>query len=152
MINSKIKALAVSIIFGLSTSFTYKATPTPGINLTVKVEHLKNSGGYVQAALYNKDGSIPDETFQKCIKLKKAKIVNNCTVLTFENLPAGRYAVNVFHDENNNGKIDKGFLLPTEGIGFSNFKTINIANRPNFTKASFMLQKNTIVNIPIIYM
>jgi uncharacterized protein (DUF2141 family) len=42
--------------------------------------------------------------------------------------------------------------MPIEGIGFSNFKTINITNRPSFVKASFMLQKNTIVNIPIIYM
>lgn len=30
-------------------------------SLTVKVEKLQNSKGVVQFALYNKDGSIPDE-------------------------------------------------------------------------------------------
>jgi len=151
MIYLKFKILVVTMIFVvLCSSFAKRASI--GMSLTIKVDNLKNSGGIVQAALYNKDGSIPDETFKKCIKIKKTRIVNNSAVLIFENLPEGRYAVNVFHDENNNGKIDKGLMLPIEGIGFSNFNTINIANRPNFTKASFMLQKNTIVNIPIIYM
>ena len=56
---------------------------------------------------------------------------------SFYNLPKGIYAVNVLHDENSNKKIDKGFLLPIEGIGFSNFNTINLANKPSFKKASF---------------
>jgi uncharacterized protein (DUF2141 family) len=30
----------------------------------------------------------------------------------------------LLHDENKNGKIDKGFILPKEGIGFSNFQSI----------------------------
>jgi len=44
--------------------------------LTVKVEKLQNSKGVVQFALYNKDGSIPDEDYKNYYRLEKAKIVN----------------------------------------------------------------------------
>ena len=44
--------------------------------LTVKLEKLQNSKGVVQFALYNKDGSIPDEDYKNYYRLEKAKIVN----------------------------------------------------------------------------
>ncbi len=138
------------LLFMLFTSFTNQADKT--FSLTINVEKLRNSEGKVQFALYSKDGSIPDENFKKCYKVLKANIVNGSSTITFHGIPSGKYAVSVFHDENNNNKIDKGFLLPTEGIGFSNFKTISITNRPSFVKASFIVQKDTITNIPIIYM
>lgn len=96
--------------------------------LTVKVENLRNSKGVVQFALYNKDNSIPDEDYKKYYRLEKAKIVNGKSEITFKNLPKGKYAVNILHDENSNGKVDKGFLLPKEGIGFSNYQSIGVVN------------------------
>jgi uncharacterized protein (DUF2141 family) len=71
--------------------------------------------------------------------------------VTFNNLPKGNYAVVILHDENNNSKIDKKFIFPTEGVGFSNFQTINLSNRPSFSKASFLINENLIKNIKIIY-
>src|SRR5690606_25922873 len=38
------------------------------------------------------------------IQLEKAKIVNGKSEITFKNLPKGKYAVNILHDENNNSK------------------------------------------------
>lgn len=36
-------------------------------------------------------------------------------------VPAGRYAVRLYQDENGNGKLDTGlFKIPTEGVGCSN--------------------------------
>lgn len=81
-------------------------------SLTVKAEQLQNSKGVVQFALYNKEGSIPDEDYKNYYRIEKAKIVNGKSEITFNNLPKGKYAVNILHDENNNGKIDKGLLLP----------------------------------------
>jgi len=60
--------------------------------------------------------------------------------------------VNILHDENKNGKIDKKFILPKEGIGFSNYKSIGFTNKPNFSKASFELDSKTEINIKVIYM
>ena len=58
----------------------------------------------------------------------------------------GNYAVNILHDENNNGKIDKGLILPKEGIGFSNYSSIGLTNRPNFKKANFELAQSKTIS------
>lgn len=60
--------------------------------------------------------------------------------------------MNILHDENNNSKIDKGLLLPKEEIGFSNYQTIGLRNRPNFSKASFELNADKTVEVKVIYM
>jgi len=132
------------------TSSSYQVINT--FSITVKVENLRNSKGVVQFALYNKDGTIPDEDYKNYYKMLKAEIKNGSSVITFNDLPAGKYAVNILHDENKNGKIDKGFVLPIEGIGFSNFQSIGIKNKPNFLKASFWLNENKTINVKVIYL
>lgn len=139
--------LSVAAIFLLS--FTNRNTNT--INLTVEVHQLRNNKGVVQFALYNKDGSIPDEDFEKYYKIGKTSIKGNAAQFVFKNLPKGTYAVNILHDENENGRIDKGFMLPEEGIGFSNFTKIGLGNKPNFKKASFELNADKKIEIKVIY-
>jgi uncharacterized protein (DUF2141 family) len=36
-------------------------------------------------------------------------------------------------------RLIKDLILPKEGIGFSNYSSIGLTNRPNFKKASFDL-------------
>lgn len=120
-------------------------------SLTVKVSELRNSTGVVLFVLYNKDGSIPDDKLKKYYRKEIAPIAKNSAALTFNNLPKGNYAVFILHDENQNNKIDKIFILPTEGVGFSNFQTINLTNRPTFSKASFQINEDLTKSIKIIY-
>jgi uncharacterized protein (DUF2141 family) len=134
----------------LLSSFNCEQIET--VSLTVKVEDLRNAKGNVQFALYNKEGSIPDEKYKKYYQKRTSEIVNHSSTITFKNLPIGTYAVNILHDEDRDGEIDKGWILPIEGIGFSNFQSINISNRPNFSKASFSLKKDTFINVKVIYM
>jgi len=120
--------------------------------ITIKVKNLRNSTGILQYSIYDKDGTIPDEHFKKHYYQKKAKIVNGSSTMTFYKMPKGKYAVNILHDENKNGKIDKGWVLPIEGIGFSNFSSFGLMNRPNFKKASFYVDKDVTKTVKIIYM
>jgi len=120
-------------------------------SLTAKVSDLRNSTGVVVFALYNKDGSIPDEKLKKQYRKEIVAIAKNSATVTFNNLPKGNYAVFILHDENKNGKIDKIFIMPTEGVGFSNFQTLSFSNRPNFSKASFQINENLTKSIKIIY-
>lgn len=120
-------------------------------SLTVKVNDLRNSKGVILFMLYNKEGSIPDEKLKKYYKKESAAILKNSSSATFYNLPKGNYAVFILHDENKNSKIDKKFILPTEGVGLSNFKNINLTNRPNFSKASFQINKDLTKTVKIIY-
>lgn len=121
-------------------------------SLTIKVDELRNSEGVVQFALYNRDGTIPDEKFKHYYKIATSDINDGSATLTFSNLPSGIYAVNVLHDENENGKIDKGLILPKEGIGFSNYESIGLSNRPKFSKASFELNTDSTKRVKIIYL
>jgi len=148
MKTSKISGVIILGIFLSSFVQINKET----YSLTIKVNELQNLKGNVQFTLYNKDGSIPDEHFKKSYKMKVGEITGNSSTITFNNIPSGKYAVNILHDENKDGKIDKGWVLPTEGIGFSNIKSISPFNKPNFKKASFELNTNKTIQVKIIYM
>ena len=42
--------------------------------------------------------------------------------------------------------------MPIEGVGLSNFKSVNLFNLPNFKKASFLLNRDKKIVIDMIYM
>jgi uncharacterized protein (DUF2141 family) len=147
------KPLILLIAFAFSLSlYSFSRPKSTSHSLTIEVKDLRNSTGVVQFALYNKDGSIPDEYYEKTYQILKGKIINGSSTITFEHIPPGKYAVNILHDENKNGKIDKGFIFPIEGIGFSNFQSIGFTNRPNFAKASFELKASKTINVKVIYL
>jgi len=149
----KFKSVVIMII-SIWTSFSglsYAANDEL-YSITVSVEGLRNSKGIVQFALYNKVGSIPDEEYKKYYKKEIGKIIGSSSSIIFNNLPKGIYAINILHDENINGEVDKGFILPIEGIGFSNYDSIGLTNRPGFTKASFNLASNIKKIIKVIYL
>ena len=55
----------------------------------------------------------------------------------FEDIPPGKYALAVIHDENMNGKLETtGLGIPTEGYGFSN-DVKGLFGAPAFSAASF---------------
>ena len=121
-------------------------------SLTVNVSDLRNSNGNILFLLYNKDGTIPDQKIKNYYKKEVGTISMNSSTITFNNIPKGNYAVFILHDENKNGKIDKGLILPKEGIGFSNYSSIGLTNRPNFKKASFDLFQDKEIKVKVIYM
>ena len=138
------------VSFTVSSSFVsdYSDTAT----LTVHVDKLRNANGLVQFALYNREDTLPDEHFEKFYKIAVAPIENRAASIVFEDLPPGVYAVNILHDENENGQIDRRFLLPKEGIGFSNYESIGITNKPTFSKASFELKGDKDIVVKVIYL
>ena len=148
----KIFLISSFAMFALILMSLNRSSPQATYSLTVKVKDLRNSKGVVQFTLYNKDGTIPDEKFKNYYKQEIGEITNKTSSITFKNLPKGKYAINVHHDENKDKKIDKGWIMPIEGIGFSNFKSIGFSNRPNFKKASFYLDEYVTKTVDVIYM
>ena len=145
-----IKLLSFSIIVTLLMSLNFQQLKD-NYSLTIIVKNLRNSKGVVQFALYNEKGSIPDEKYKKYFKIGNVNIVDNTASISLKNIPQGIYAVSVLHDENKDGKIDKNFILPTEGIGFSNYNDFGLSNRPNFNRASFTLKENLTFPVKVIY-
>ena len=147
---SKILIMMIILSFINFKGFAQESSNTYTLN--VEVENLRNSKGIVQFAIYNEEGSIPDEHFKKYYKLGITKIIDGKASFSFKKLPEATYAVSIHHDENENGKIDKGFIKPKEGIGFSNLKSIGLTNKPSFLKSSFELDDDKSISIIIIYM
>ena len=82
------------------------------------IQGITSIRGSIRVALYNKPEGFTEP--KKAVHLKSVS-VESATVIVDLNVPPGRYAVAVFHDENNNGVLDKNaFGLPTEAYGFSN--------------------------------
>jgi uncharacterized protein (DUF2141 family) len=128
-------------------------TKTNSYSLTIKTNGLQNSKGTTVFAIYNKDGSLPDQQLRKYYRKENVEIVDKKSIFIFNNLPQGLYAVTILHDENDNGKIDTKFMLPLpdEGIGFSNYDDFGLSNRPNFKNSCFNLDKDTTIVVKLIY-
>ena len=90
----------------------------PSGNLIVEIKGINTIKGDIRVALYTSSHDFPSDAFFK-VAIKK---VNGGSVqVIFENVPHGKYAMSVFHDENENGKLDTGlFGVPKEPYGFSN--------------------------------
>jgi len=148
--NKIFKIMLVASVSLILSSFISQKQET--YSLTIDVSELRNSKGTVQFALYNREDAFPDEHYKKYFKKLTGEIVNGASTVTFKNLPEGKYAVSILHDENNDGKIKKGIILPKEGIGFSNYKSIGFSNKPKFSKASFMLNSDLNIKLKVIYL
>jgi uncharacterized protein (DUF2141 family) len=67
----------------------------------------------------------------------RAPIHDQSSLCVFTGVPAGKYAIVVYHDENANGHFDQNaFGMPMEGYGFSN-NAAPLFDAPNFAAASF---------------
>ena len=104
--------------------------------LTVQITNVKSTKGKILFALFNKAEGFPD-THQKAFRLLEAVPTMGTTTVLFENLPAGTYALAVFHDENKDGKLNTNLLgIPKEPYGFSN-NARPAFSAPGFKEASF---------------
>lgn len=138
------------ILIMLLYSFSHSDEETHA--LKIEVPDLRNTKGVVQFTLYNTKDAFPDQEYKKYYRKLVAEITDGFSTVTFKNLPPGKYAVNILHDEDENGKIKKGLVLPKEGIGFSNYESIGLFNKPEFAKAGIVLKSDTTIQINVIYM
>lgn len=123
--------------------------PALADDLKVTVEGVRSHQGTLMIGLYDST-----EGFNVAIKHStEAGLLNDKSRLVgaairaaggtqstvFTQLRPGRYAVIVFHDENDNGRLDKGsWGVPTEGYGFSN-DAQGLLAAPSFDAAAVTL-------------
>jgi uncharacterized protein (DUF2141 family) len=116
--------------------------------IVANITQLENNKGVVRTCLFNSAASFNGEggTPFKCLTVG----INNKTAqVVFNNVPDGTYALFVFHDVNNNNKMDKNFLgIPSEGYGASKNK-LPFASAPTFNSNKFVVQNNVVVNLPV---
>lgn len=90
--------------------------------LTLRVEGVRSADGQLRAELL---GRLPGESEAKRVTFAAQDAVRGTNVIRFPGLPTGEYAVQLYHDENGNGKVDMNVVgVPQEGYGFSNVPVV----------------------------
>jgi dienelactone hydrolase/uncharacterized protein (DUF2141 family) len=84
---------------------------TTGATLTVTVENVRSDGGRVTGSLCNDPKTPFCSTY-----VARTKAVPGRSVLVFEGVAPGRYALSTVHDEDGDGRTE----IPPEGYAFGN--------------------------------
>lgn len=115
-----------------------EARPTGTGRIDVTMTGFADEKGQALVALFLDDNGWPDAgetTFANAA----VPIRDGQAVVSFENVPAGAFAVSVFHDENGDRELDSGALgIPTEDYGFS-ADARSTFGPPSFTEARLEL-------------
>jgi uncharacterized protein (DUF2141 family) len=105
----------------------------PSSTVAVRVENVRSALGHVRVELCTSDTFLTDS----CLLTSAAPAQVGETVVIFNDVPPGVYAVQAFHDENDDHKVNRGaFGIPREDIGFSHDAPLGLSG-PNFHKAAF---------------
>lgn len=113
-------------------------------DLSVTVKGTRSPQGRVLVALFDNAEGFPKGKFAG-VQMAQAQ-ADGATVV-FRDLPAGRYALTAFHDENANGKLDFNLLgSPAEAVGFSR-DAFGTAAAPAFDKAALQVDGDAAITI-----
>ncbi len=118
MTRSLLAAAASAGLMGLAGA---GASPAAAADLVIEVRGVRSDSGRIYVAVHTpREGEkfpYADGMFAGVQQQAHAGAMR----FVLRDLPAGRYAVNAFHDENGNGDLDANFLgIPKEGYGFAN--------------------------------
>jgi uncharacterized protein (DUF2141 family) len=112
--------------------------------LTIKVRNIKKATGNLRIGIYTQNNNFPknEDTYKnKIYKIPKTGILT----VKISDLPHGKYALALHHDENANNRMDYNLIgAPLEPFAFSN----NIRPRfaaPPFETCAFDFYKNEVV-------
>jgi uncharacterized protein (DUF2141 family) len=119
------------------------SAPASAATLTVHLTGIASSSGQIQVAVCNRSFDT-----EGCPYGATRKPAPPTMDVVFPDLPNGRYAVAVYHDQDGSGALNKNMLsLPTEPYGFSN--DIGRLGPPSFSDALFEMKGDTTINVTV---
>lgn len=138
----KIAAIISLLLFsGICLSLRAQTGSGKG-NVILYISNISNSKGNIKAALFKGREGYEDKKADPVAK-GRALIKDGKATVTFSDIPYGEYAVKVFHDENDDIKVNTNWIgIPTEGIGVSNNAIGTFGLQP-YEKARFVLKGTT---------
>ncbi len=123
--------------------------PAAALDVTITVKGIRNAKGKIAAVAFaNKDG-FPDQV-AKALAQAVVEAHQGTVTLTLKNVPAGKVAITVLHDEDANGKLNRNiFGIPLEGVCMSGKPPGN--RPPTFDDAAIELKKNHQLEVTLKY-
>jgi uncharacterized protein (DUF2141 family) len=107
-----------ALLFSATFVASFVATlPAYAADLTIHVDGVASAEGEIKVAIYNS----ADTFLSKPLRGVAAPAHAGAVDLKVSGLPAGDYALAIYHDANANDKMDRNLVgLPTEDYAFSN--------------------------------
>jgi len=108
--------------------------------LTVKISGLHTPFGTLRVVLWKEPAGFPTQP-EKAVAQKSAPVTGPELELSFTGLSRGSYAAAAYHDQNNNGTLDRSLLgWPVEPTAASNGAR-GLVGPPSFSDAVFELKQ-----------
>jgi uncharacterized protein (DUF2141 family) len=147
---NKFYSFLLATLTSISLTNTVKAESTE--TLTVLVNGIQHQKGQLCLGVYSSEKGFPFST-NTVVKSGCIKITGSTLKKQFLGLKPGNYAVAVVDDQNGDRKLNQDiFGIPQEGFGISQNPTVSIqTGAPRFRNASFVMSRNTTVNIIMKY-
>lgn len=138
--------LILLLLLALGQPMADPAMEQEGIR--VDITRLRNNNGHVLISLFKDGNGYPDQV-EKAVRRAKLSIKDKTAWVLFTGLPAGKYAVAILHDENDDQRMNKtGLGLPREGYGFSN-NVMGAFGPPTFSRAGFAYSGKNLLQLQI---
>lgn len=120
--------------------------------LTITVNNIRNQKGDICFRIYAGEKGFPMSDKSE-VQSGCAKITGTSVTKKFPGLKHGTYAVAIVDDQNGDRKLNTDFFgIPKEGFGLSKNPTVSVqTGTPKFRDASFVVNKNTSINIVMKY-
>ena len=97
------------------------AAPATAADLTIEVNGIRSGDGRLFVAVHAPETKDTFPAGAGMVAGFEQRARTGAIRFVLRDLPPGRYAVNAFHDENDNGELDANLLgIPSEGYGFAN--------------------------------
>lgn len=130
---------SVILSFGMVLCMVSIAFAQSSATLKVKIQDIESDEGMLRVGLYDS----AQNWLEKALKSQSSTIVDGKCEVVFDNVPYGAYGISVYHDENNNGKMDKylGFY-PKENYACSNQAPAKYGP-PEWKDAKFIINQKT---------
>lgn len=97
------------------------AAPALAADLDIEVRGIRSGDGRLYVAVHTSESKSEFPAASRAFATIQRRAQTGTLRFVLRDLPAGRYAVNAFHDENDNGDLDTNLIdIPSEGYGFAN--------------------------------
>lgn len=128
------KKAVLFIMLNLSlVSLAQESENSKPVKVSFQIENVKSQEGFWMLAIYNENNEFLS---MQPYNAKRQKVGKKKNIIKLK-LPAGKYAVALFQDINNNKKLERGqYGIPTEPYSFSGQNIFPLRGKPTFKQCS----------------
>ncbi len=145
------RRLLILLIAFVSLSITDAAERVSYHTVHVQIGNIRNTKGRIQLQVFKDQKGYEEKDPWKANFIDKKNMKNKSLFYTIKGLETGVYGIAILDDENENTKMDYGWVLPEEGFGFADYYHTGWT-KPHFDDFKFYLNSDKTVKIIVRYL